>query len=159
MRLDRSDMRRDSIFYRLFQLYPARLFKLLPEPPDNAEAYRFDSVAVKEPRFGIDGVILPPEGKPGTVFFVEVQFQKDERLYALAKGMAQGMAQGMAKGEAGIITRLLGKRLGELSDEMRDSIFVLPVADLEKLSEALLDFDSLSEVEGWLRRETGSCRE
>ena len=39
------------------------------------------SVAVKEPRFEIDGVFLPPEGNPGIVFFVEVQFQRDERLY------------------------------------------------------------------------------
>jgi len=74
-------MRRDSIFYKLFQLSPTLLFELLPDPPEDIEGYRFDSVAVKEPRFEIDGVILPPEGKTGTVFFVEVQFQKDERLY------------------------------------------------------------------------------
>lgn len=286
-------MRRDSIFYRLFQLYPALLFELLPEPPDNAESYRFDSVAVKEPRFEIDGVILPPEGKPGTVFFVEVQFQKDERLYErvlaesalyfyrnrerfrdwrsviiypsrsmeqsdlyphlrlldsglfyrvfldelgdiqqlpiwvaamvlttvskaeapdVAKDLlrrleepehtaerrgiinmittiisyrfdqiswqeveemldisfketrvyreiaAEATAQGIAQGEASIITRLLGKRFGELSDEMRASIFDLPVADLEKLSEVLLDFDTVSEVESWIKRETGTAK-
>lgn len=74
-------MRRDSIFYKLFQLSPSLLFELLPDPPENTEGYRFDSVAVKEPRFEIDGVILPPEGKPGPVYFIEVQFQKDERLY------------------------------------------------------------------------------
>jgi predicted transposase/invertase (TIGR01784 family) len=74
-------MRRDSIFYYLFRQAPALLFELVPNPPENANAYRFDSVAVKEPRFEIDGVFLPPEGEPGAVFFVEVQFQKDERLY------------------------------------------------------------------------------
>ena len=74
-------MRRDSIFYYLFRQAPALLSELVPEPPANADAYRFDSVAVKEPRFEIDGVFLPPEGEPGAVFFVEVQFQKDERLY------------------------------------------------------------------------------
>ncbi len=31
--------------------------------------YRFDSVAVKEPRFEIDGVFLPPESEPGIVYF------------------------------------------------------------------------------------------
>ncbi len=74
-------MRRDSIFYYLFRQTPALLFELVPDPPENADTYRFDSVAVKEPRFEIDGVFLPPEGEPGAVFFVEVQFQKDERLY------------------------------------------------------------------------------
>ena len=74
-------MRRDSIFYQLFRQSPALLFNLIPDPPTNAEGYRFDSVAVKEPRFEIDGVFLPPEGESGAVFFVEVQFQKDERLY------------------------------------------------------------------------------
>ena len=74
-------MRRDSLFYRLFQQSPELLFELLDAPPDNAADYRFDSVAVKEPRFEIDGVFLPPEGTRGTVFFCEVQIQKDERLF------------------------------------------------------------------------------
>lgn len=74
-------MRRDSIFYYLFSQAPGLLSELVPDPPANADAYRFDSVAVKEPRFEIDGVFLPPEGNPGIVFFVEVQFQRDERLY------------------------------------------------------------------------------
>ena len=58
------------------------LFELLTNPPKNADAYRFDSVAVKEPKFEIDGVFLPPESEgAGVVYFCEVQFQKDERLY------------------------------------------------------------------------------
>jgi predicted transposase/invertase (TIGR01784 family) len=75
-------MRRDSIFYKLFQQSPTLLFELLTNPPTNADAYRFDSVAVKEPKFEIDGVFLPPENEgAGVVYFCEVQFQKDEMLY------------------------------------------------------------------------------
>lgn len=75
-------MRRDSIFYKIFQQCPTLLFELLTNPPTNAEAYRFDSVAVKEPKFEIDGVFLPPENEgAGVVYFCEVQFQKDEHLY------------------------------------------------------------------------------
>jgi predicted transposase/invertase (TIGR01784 family) len=75
-------MRRDSIFYKLFQQSPTLLFELLTNPPTNANAYRFDSVAVKEPKFEIDGVFLPPENEgAGIVYFCEVQFQKDEQLY------------------------------------------------------------------------------
>ena len=75
-------MRRDSIFYKLFQQYPALLFTLVTNPPENASEYTFDSKAVKEPRFEIDGVFVPPENQsPGTIYFCEVQFQKDEMLY------------------------------------------------------------------------------
>jgi predicted transposase/invertase (TIGR01784 family) len=75
-------MRRDSLFYSLFNGTPSLLFELLEEVPDSAARYRFESVAVKEPTFIIDGVFLPPEGEvPGVVFYAEVQMQKDERLY------------------------------------------------------------------------------
>ncbi len=75
-------MRRDSIFYSLFKQSPSLVFELLDESPELSERYRFESVAVKEPKFEIDGVFLPPESDtPGTVFFAEVQMQKDQQLY------------------------------------------------------------------------------
>ncbi len=74
-------MRRDPLFYKLFQQRPGLLFELIGEWPGNAAQYRFDSVAVKEPKFEIDGVFLPPEGEPGAVYFCELQMQKDETLY------------------------------------------------------------------------------
>lgn len=46
-------MRRDTIFYKLFQQSPTLLFQLLTNTPINAQGYRFDSVAVKEPKFEI----------------------------------------------------------------------------------------------------------
>jgi predicted transposase/invertase (TIGR01784 family) len=75
-------VRRDSIFYKLFQQSPSLLFEMVNDPPDRAAQYTFDSVAVKEPTFTIDGVFLPPKRqKPGVVYFCEIQFQKDEQLY------------------------------------------------------------------------------
>ncbi len=75
-------MRRDSIFYKLFQQSPSLLFEMVNDPPDRATQYTFDSVAVKEPTFTIDGVFLPPKRqKQGVVYFCEIQFQKDEQLY------------------------------------------------------------------------------
>lgn len=76
-----ATMKRDSIFFRLFQQSPSLLFELLPEVPVNANRYRFDSVAVKEPKFEIDGVFLPPDDKPGVVYYGEFQAQRDEQLY------------------------------------------------------------------------------
>ncbi|MEH1838980.1 MAG: DUF2887 domain-containing protein [Nostoc sp.] len=75
-------MRRDTIFYKLFKQFPGLLFALVDKPPPEAENYQFESVEVKETAFRIDGVFLPPANAVfKTVFFAEVQFQKDEDLY------------------------------------------------------------------------------
>ncbi|MDX2240611.1 MAG: Rpn family recombination-promoting nuclease/putative transposase [Leptolyngbyaceae cyanobacterium bins.302] len=75
-------MKRDAIFYTIFQRFPSLLFELVDRPPPQAHQYRFESVEVKEPTFRIDGVFLPPDdASPKIVFFAEVQFQKDEALY------------------------------------------------------------------------------
>jgi predicted transposase/invertase (TIGR01784 family) len=275
-------MRRDSIFYKLFQQSPSLLFELLTNTPTNAQAYRFDSVAIKEPKFEIDGVFLPPENEgAGVVYFCEVQFQKDQLLYervfaesslyfyrhrarfndwqaviiypsrsieqndihphrtllngnqvhrvyldelgdirqlplwvammvlttlkseqapeearylltrtsqevsqqasraiiemivtiiaykfeTLTRSEVESMLgitfqetrvyqdikeEGRCEGAANLIIRLLTKRFGEVSDEIRSSISGLPLAVLEDLSEALLDFTSFADLLAWL---------
>ncbi|QDL06742.1 flagellar assembly protein H [Brasilonema octagenarum UFV-E1] len=52
-------MKTDSIFYRLFQEFPSIFFELIGEPPEEARAYQFSSVEVKQTAFRIDGVFLP----------------------------------------------------------------------------------------------------
>lgn len=73
-------MKRDTIFYQLFQQSPQLLFDLLPQPLSRTQGYRFESVEIKEASFRIDGVLTPPDPS-GKVFFVEVQMQKDPKLY------------------------------------------------------------------------------
>ncbi|NMG19348.1 Rpn family recombination-promoting nuclease/putative transposase [Brasilonema bromeliae] len=99
-------MKTDSIFYRLFQEFPSIFFELIGEPPQEANAYQFSSVEVKQTAFRIDGVFLPTKesDNPSTAFklseaeasaalstsplrvnpiyFVEVQFQGDSEIYA-----------------------------------------------------------------------------
>jgi predicted transposase/invertase (TIGR01784 family) len=75
-------MRQDAIFYQLFKRFPTLFFELIALPAEQAQGYRFESIEVKEPSFRIDGVFLPTEAAASqTVFFVEVQFQKDQSLY------------------------------------------------------------------------------
>jgi predicted transposase/invertase (TIGR01784 family) len=75
-------LKTDSIFYRLFQVDPSLLFDLLGQSPDLAQGYEFRSVEIKQLAFRIDGVFLPkPEAADQTVWFVEVQFQKDPHFY------------------------------------------------------------------------------
>ncbi len=75
-------MKRDSIYYQIFKRFPALLFELVDDRPQQAQNYRFESVEVKETAFRIDGVFLPPlDATPKIIFFAEVQFQDDETLY------------------------------------------------------------------------------
>ena len=73
-------MKRDSLFYRIFQQNPMLLFDLLQSYPTNARDYQFDSVEIKQTSFRIDGVFLPPDAS-GITYLVEVQFQTDAVLY------------------------------------------------------------------------------
>jgi predicted transposase/invertase (TIGR01784 family) len=75
-------MRRDTLFYRIFKEFPELLFQLTGDPPLNAADYRFNSVAVKEPTFTIDGVFEPLvlDGT-GIMYLAEVQMQPDPKLY------------------------------------------------------------------------------
>jgi len=62
---------------RLFQTLPGVLFELIGEPTEKATGYTFTSVKVKELSKTIDGVFIP-EDKNQPIYFVEVQFQKDD---------------------------------------------------------------------------------
>ena len=73
-------MRRDTIFYQIFQQSPALLFDLIDRQPDNADRYTFEAIEVKETSFRMDGVFMPPDAD-GIVYFCEVQFQPDNLLY------------------------------------------------------------------------------
>ncbi|MGB3637855.1 MAG: Rpn family recombination-promoting nuclease/putative transposase [Rivularia sp. (in: cyanobacteria)] len=75
-------MRRDAIFYTIFQRSPELIFEFIEPIITSATNYSFQSVEVKEPTFRIDGVFLPPQdASPRVVIFAEVQFQADELLY------------------------------------------------------------------------------
>lgn len=75
-------MKTDSIFYHIFQTDPGILFELLGQSPDRAQGYEFKSVEVKQVAFRIDGVLLPtPATADPTVWFVEIQFQRDPIFY------------------------------------------------------------------------------
>lgn len=59
---------------------PTPLLRASGQPPDLADQYEFKSVELKQTAFRIDGVFLPTQ-RDRPVYFVEVQFQKDNLLY------------------------------------------------------------------------------
>ncbi len=73
-------MKTDSIFYRLFQEYPAAFFEVLGQPGDTAQNYTFTSVEVKQTAFRLDGV-FESQSPAFPTYFIEVQFQEDRRFF------------------------------------------------------------------------------
>lgn len=75
-------MKTDSIFYQLFLTFPSIFFELIGHSPTKGSRYEFRSVEIKQTAFRIDGVFLPTSDTSfQTVYFVEVQFQKDPSFY------------------------------------------------------------------------------
>lgn len=74
-------MKTDSIFCQLFA-FPSIFFDLIGRSTNETRGYQFRSVEIKQTAFRIDKLFLPSESSPDkTVYFCEVQFQKDEFLY------------------------------------------------------------------------------
>jgi predicted transposase/invertase (TIGR01784 family) len=75
------------------------------------------------------------------------------RVYqeAKAEGELIGEARGEAKEQA-LILRLLKRRVGTVSIDLEAQIKALPLAQLEELGEALLDFSQMSDLVAWLDR-------
>jgi predicted transposase/invertase (TIGR01784 family) len=75
-------MKTDTIFYTLFQNLPSILFELLEQEASVATHYQFTSVEIKELSRRLDGLFLPKADFPeDPIYFVEVQFQRDDDLY------------------------------------------------------------------------------
>ncbi|MGB3637320.1 MAG: Rpn family recombination-promoting nuclease/putative transposase [Rivularia sp. (in: cyanobacteria)] len=75
-------MKTDTIFYTLLQNLPSVLFEILQQSPNQASHYEFSSVEIKELARRIDGLFLPkPEYPQDPIYFVEVQYQRDDDLY------------------------------------------------------------------------------
>ncbi|QEP42891.1 DUF2887 domain-containing protein [Ectothiorhodospiraceae bacterium BW-2] len=99
---------------------------------------------------------IPTTDLRHTRFFKEVY---DE---GLSKGISQGFSQGISQGEVkghnqglqAAIFRQLQRRFGELNQAQRQAIEALTAAQLETLTEALLDFSDINELNDWLGQQS-----
>ena len=66
------------------------------------------------------------------------------------KAVQEGIAQGKQQGEVNLILRQLNRRIGQLSSEITIEVNQLSIEQLENLGEALLDFQSESDLLNWL---------
>jgi len=72
------------------------------------------------------------------------------RIEGRAEGRAEGLIQGRQSEAAGLLLRLLQRRCGALSEQQQDLILCMPLECLEQLGDAVLDFQSPADLEGWL---------
>ena len=65
------------------------------------------------------------------------------------------MRTGIQQGQASMMMRMLSRKFGELDPEVSAQIQNLSSAQLEDLSEALLDFESVEDLTAWLASTSG----
>lgn len=80
----------------------------------------------------------------------QTQFYKDVFAEGEQEGRQKGEQEGRQKEGAALILRLLRRRCGELAPAIREHVTRLPLPQLEALGEALLDFQSVADLEQWL---------
>ena len=65
--------------------------------------------------------------------------------------LEEGREEGRSQGELNLIIRLLTRRFGAVDETVRSRIVTLPLALLEDLGEALLDFAEIEDLINWLQ--------
>ncbi len=92
------------------------------------------------------------------ITFEETRVYREIKAEAEQKGLEQGLEQGRQEGRqeaaASLILRMLTKRFGSLAGDVQAAVTALSIENLEALSEALLDFDGLSELDEWIGQRT-----
>ncbi|MGI8500124.1 MAG: DUF4351 domain-containing protein [Hassallia sp.] len=75
--------------------------------------------------------------------------QQEDVMQIVTSWMEEGIEQGRKQGELALLNRLLNRRFGSLSPQLQEIIDNLPIAQLEELGEALLDFTTIDDLEAW----------
>lgn len=68
----------------------------------------------------------------------------------ITQGMVQGREQGITEGKEALVVRLLWRRLGSVPVQAAARLPLLSAEQLDELGEALLDFETASDLETWL---------
>ncbi len=82
------------------------------------------------------------------------EFIDEWREEAKEEAKEKGREEGFLEAYQTTIFRLLSKRFGDVSDEIKTQIQELSLAKLEKLSEDLLDFESLEDARKWFLKKS-----
>jgi predicted transposase/invertase (TIGR01784 family) len=74
---------------------------------------------------------------------------------AREEGIQEGKAQGVQEGKSSLLLKLLSRKLGNIPDEIKVLLHQLAPEQLDTLSEALFDLESLEDLHNWLENISG----
>jgi hypothetical protein len=98
----------------------------------------------------VDWVMILPKGL-GREFWQQLKaYEEERRMPYISSVERMGIEQGIEQGERSLVLRLLTRKVGTLPESATTQINALPLAELEALGEALLNFSHLSDLEAWL---------
>ncbi|NEO79924.1 DUF4351 domain-containing protein, partial [Moorena sp. SIO4G3] len=109
---------------------------------------------------GLIGELFPEEVMQESVIYQKI-IQKGHQLGLLEgkrEGLLEGKREGLLEGKRegkqeegySILRRLINRRFGNVEDQLLERIKKLSIAQLEELSEALLDFETVTDIAVWL---------
>ena len=75
---------------------------------------------------------------------------------AEARGLEEGREEGRSQGRVMLLLRQLTRTCGELPDSERSQVQRLSLEQCESLGDALFDFESLDDLQDWLRLSFGT---
>lgn len=109
-----------------------------------------DRVTIEEIRRTWKEIFSEKEGEDAMATLAE-QWMKEGEAKGLQQGRQEGLQEGRQEGEANIVLRQLQKRLGNTDEKIQKQIRELDLNQLERLSEALLDFKTETDLTEWLK--------
>jgi predicted transposase/invertase (TIGR01784 family) len=75
-------MKRDPLFFRLFEELPTCFFQLVGRPAADAQRYELEAIEYKSTAVRLDGVFRPRDPDAGPAYIWEAQFYQSDKLYA-----------------------------------------------------------------------------
>ncbi|MFB2898237.1 DUF4351 domain-containing protein [Aerosakkonemataceae cyanobacterium BLCC-F50] len=73
----------------------------------------------------------------------------------IEQGIERGIEQGIQREAVSFVMRLLSRRFGSIAPNIEEQIRSLPVNRIEDLGEAILDFQSETDLTNWLEQVNG----
>ena len=89
---------------------------------------------------------FPQKSREEIEAMFELSDLKQTRVYQ------EALAEGETKEAEKLVLKQINRRIGEIPQNITERIQELPLNDMESLGEALLDFQSLSDLVSWLER-------
>uniref|UniRef100_UPI00343E50BE DUF4351 domain-containing protein n=1 Tax=Okeania sp. SIO2F4 TaxID=2607790 RepID=UPI00343E50BE len=87
---------------------------------------------------------------------IAMQDERGRITYAEEQAEARGEVKGRQKEAIALIMVLISQRFGEVSEDIKNQIETLPLANLESLVKVFLNFNSLTDLENWLEEHSSS---